>query len=107
MISTASPLSKLPIALITPAGSKDLWLFKASIAPLSKNNLPFVFPSVAYKKGTDIIQESQQYRLCLDLLDAGHKVHVLDDSLKDVCDDRILYSKPTGYFFNVDLWLNF
>ena len=69
----------------------------------NKNNLPFVFPSVAYKKGTDILQESQQYRLCLDLLDAGHKVHVLDDSLKDVCDDRILYSKPIGYFFNIDL----
>ena len=66
-------------------------------------NLPFVFPSVAYKKGTDIIEESQQYRLCLDLLDAGHKVHVLDDSLKDICDDRISYSKPTGYFFNIDL----
>ena len=69
----------------------------------NKHNLPFVFPSVAYKKGTDIIEESQQYRLCLDLLDAGHKVHVLDDSLKDICDDRILYSKPTGYFFNIDL----
>ena len=69
----------------------------------NKNNLPFVFPSVAYKKGTDIIEESQQYRLCLDLLDAGNKVHVLDDSLKDICDDRILYSKPTGYFFNIDL----
>jgi len=69
----------------------------------NKNNLPFVFPSVAYKKGTDIIEESQQYRLCLDLLNAGHKVHVLDDSLKDICDDRILYSKPTGYFFNIDL----
>ena len=60
-------------------------------------------PSVAYKKGTDIIEESQQYRLCLDLLDAGHKVYVIDDSLKDICDDRILYSRPTGYFFNIDL----
>tara|TARA_R100000455_G_C6251922_1_gene108466 strand:- start:571 stop:1113 length:543 start_codon:yes stop_codon:yes gene_type:complete len=69
----------------------------------NEHNLPFVFPSVAYKKGTDIIEESQQYRLCLDLLDAGHKVHVLDDSLKDICDDRISYSKPTGYFFNIDL----
>ena len=69
----------------------------------NKHNLPFVFPSVAYKKGTDIIEESQQYRLCLDLLDAGHKVHVIDDSLKDICDDRILYSRPTGYFFNIDL----
>ena len=66
-------------------------------------NLPFVFPSVAYKRGTDIIEESQQYRLCLDLLNAGHAVHVLDDSLKDICDDRIIYSKPTGYFFNIDL----
>ena len=66
-------------------------------------NLPFVFPSVAYKRGTDIIEESQQYRLCLDLLNAGHTVHVLDDSLKDICDDRIIYSKPTGYFFNIDL----
>ncbi len=69
----------------------------------NENNFPFVFPSVAYKRGTDIIEESQQYRLCLDLLDAGHTVHVLDDSLKDICDDRILYSTPTGYFFNIDL----
>ena len=69
----------------------------------NKNNLPFVFPSVAYKRGTDIIEESQQYRLCLNLLDAGYKVHVLDDSTKHICDDRILYSKPTGYFFNIDL----
>ena len=69
----------------------------------NKNNLPFVFPSVAYKRGTDIIEESQQYRLCLNLLDAGYKVHVLDDSTKHICDDRILYSKPTGYFFSIDL----
>ena len=64
----------------------------------NKHNLPFVFPSVAYKKGTDIIEESQQYRLCLDLLDAGYKVHVLDDSTKHICDDRILYSKQLDIF---------
>ena len=69
----------------------------------NKHNLPFVFPSVAYKRGPDIIEESQQYRLCLNLLDAGYKVHVLDDSTKHICDDRILYSKPTGYFFSIDL----
>ena len=36
---------------------------------ISKNEdkLPFVFDSVAYKPGTDILTESQQYRLCLDL----------------------------------------
>ena len=33
--------------------------------------LPYFFESVAYKEGTDILTESQQYRLCLDLLDEG------------------------------------
>jgi len=42
------------------------------------NNLPFAFDYISYKKGTDILTESQQYRLCLDLLDAGHKVYVND-----------------------------
>jgi len=42
------------------------------------NNLPFAFDYISYKKGTDIITESQQYRLCLDLLDAGYKVYVND-----------------------------
>lgn len=42
-------------------------------------NLPFAFHYVSYKDGTDILTESQQYRLCLDLLDEGYKVYVLDN----------------------------
>ena len=34
---------------------------------------------IAYKKGTDIITESQQYRLCLDLLDRGFKIYIQND----------------------------
>lgn len=47
-----------------------------------KNNrsLPFAFNYISYKEGTDILSESQQYRLCLDLLDEGYKVYVLDNS---------------------------
>jgi membrane-anchored protein YejM (alkaline phosphatase superfamily) len=44
----------------------------------NEKNLPFCFHYISYKKGTDIITESQQYRLCLDLLDAGYKVYVND-----------------------------
>ena len=72
---------------------------------ISKNEdkLPFVFDSVAYKPGTDILTESQQYRLCLDLLDEGYKVYVIDDCVKGKCDDRILYGIPEEESFSVKL----
>jgi len=41
-------------------------------------NLPFYFDYVSYKKGTDILTESQQYRLCIDLLDDGYTVYIND-----------------------------
>jgi nucleotide sugar dehydrogenase len=46
---------------------------------MNTNRKPFYFDSVTYKKGTDILTESQQYRLCLDLLDRGHTVYILND----------------------------
>ena len=45
----------------------------------NSRNLPFAFHYISYKDGTDILTESQQYRLCLDLLDSGYKVYVLDN----------------------------
>jgi nucleotide sugar dehydrogenase len=45
----------------------------------NERNLPFWFQSIAYKEGTDILTESQQYRLCIDILDAGYKVYVNDN----------------------------
>ena len=44
----------------------------------NKDNLSFCFDYISYKKGTDILTESQQYRLCLDLLDSGCKVYVIE-----------------------------
>ena len=46
---------------------------------MNSNKKPFYFDSITYKKGTDILTESQQYRLCLDLLDRGHIVYILND----------------------------
>ena len=40
---------------------------------------------VSYKKGTDILTESQQYRLCIDLLDDGYEVYINDnDAIMDM-----------------------
>lgn len=69
----------------------------------NSNELPFAFPSVAYKNGTDILTESQQYRLCCILLDLQYKVYVVDDIVKDQCDSRITWGEPTEEVYWIDL----
>ena len=78
----------------------------------NERNLPFWFQSIAYKKGTDILAESQQYRLCIDLLDAGYKVYVqenraildqVEDYLKSTYDDRIIFGIPCEEIFLIEL----
>lgn len=72
---------------------------------ISKNteNFPFHFEYISYKKGTDILTESQQYKLCLDLLESGYEVYVSDNShiikqvevlLTDRYGDKIHFGEP-------------
>jgi nucleotide sugar dehydrogenase len=42
------------------------------------DNLPFIFDSVSYKKGIDIITESQQLKLAVKLLENGYKVVIIE-----------------------------
>lgn len=66
------------------------------------NDLPYYFDYITYKKGTDILIESQQYQLCLELLNLGYVVYVNDiesvvvqveESLKNKFHDRIRFIK--------------
>jgi nucleotide sugar dehydrogenase len=69
----------------------------------NKKKLPFLFEYLTYKPNTDILTESQQYRLCLDLLDEGYSVYCSDSSLKDQCDSRIIYEQPNEEIFVIKL----
>ena len=69
----------------------------------NSDDLPFWFDYIAYKPGTDILTESQQYQLCLEFLDLGYKVYVSDDLLKDKCDARILFEVPDEKVYRIDL----
>lgn len=69
----------------------------------NKEGLPFYFSYISYKKGADILTESQQYILCQDLLDQGYTVYIDDiDSiitqvkpyLTEWYEDRIRFGKP-------------
>ena len=59
----------------------------------NKEKLPFYFDYISYKKGTDILTESQQYRLCLDLLDEGYEVYLNEDKSIDNQVKDFLHSK--------------
>jgi len=66
------------------------------------SNLPFCFRYISYKEGTDILTESQQYRLCLDLLENGYKVYVVENIVKSQADTRINFGVPNEEVF----WIN-
>ena len=76
---------------------KDYFVYR------NPENFPFYFDYVSYKKGTDILTESQQYRLCVDLLDDGYTVYINDidaimdrisDDLSDKYPDTIKFGEP-------------
>ena len=68
------------------------------------DKLPFCFKYLTYKPETDILTESQQYRLCLDLLNEGYTVYCIDDTLKEQLDDRIKFvTAPLEDVYWIDL----
>jgi UDPglucose 6-dehydrogenase len=68
---------------------KDYFVYR------NPQNLPFYFDYVSYKKGTDILTESQQYRLCVDLLDDGYTVYINDnDAIMDMISDDLSDKYP-------------
>tara|TARA_B100000029_G_C17536594_1_gene945135 strand:- start:451 stop:1605 length:1155 start_codon:yes stop_codon:yes gene_type:complete len=65
--------------------------------------LPFYFDYITYKKGTDIITESQQLRLCEDLLELGYKVYVFEQKcVVDQIYDKIVSKHPGSIIFVYD-----
>ena len=82
-----------------------------SLNPNKEN--PFVMNYITYKRGTDILEESQQFKLCVDLLDEGYSVNVIEidsvaknlQSLSESYNGRLKFykqgTKPEGYVINL------
>ena len=76
-------------------------------------SIPFVMNYITYKRGTDILEESQQFQLCVDLLTEGYYVNVIEidevvknlHSLSESYDNRLKFYKPgttpEGYVINL------
>ena len=81
---------------------------------ITKNHtsLPFYFDYVSYKKGTDILTESQQFKSVESLLDEGYTVYINDnetilnrvkDTLYDQYYDRVKFGEPKEKVYKVDI----
>lgn len=74
---------------------------------------PFVMNYITYKRGTDILEESQQFKLCLDLLEEGYYLNVIEidaisKQLSDLSEQyggRLKFYKqgttPEGFLINL------
>jgi nucleotide sugar dehydrogenase len=64
--------------------------------------IPFVMDYITYKKGTDILEESQQFQLCVDLLNEGYTLHVIEidsitkklQQMSESYNNRLKFFKP-------------
>jgi nucleotide sugar dehydrogenase len=75
--------------------------------------IPFVMNGISHKKGFDVVEESQQFQLCIDLLDEGYTLYVIEineitkklTSLSDSYSNRLKFFKPNtnpqGYKINL------
>lgn len=67
--------------------------------------LTFVFNHLTYKKGVNVLEESQYFKLCIELLDDGYSVNVIEtpkiiselNQLSEKYDGRLKFYKPGTY----------
>ena len=67
--------------------------------------LAFVFNHLTYNKGVNVLEESQYFKLCIELLDDGYSVNVIEtpkiiselNQLSEKYDGRLKFYKPGTY----------
>jgi UDPglucose 6-dehydrogenase len=76
-------------------------------------SIPFVMDGISCKKGFDVMGESQKFKLCIDLLDEGYTLYIIEineitkklTSLSDSYSNRLKFFKPntnpSGYKINL------
>jgi nucleotide sugar dehydrogenase len=65
-------------------------------------DVPFIMNHITYKKGTHIIEESQPFQLCVELLNDGYNVNVIEypevsnklNTLSETYNGRLKFYKP-------------
>jgi UDPglucose 6-dehydrogenase len=103
----------LPLSVDEFNKEHSLFLKDFFIKQNPDKSVPFVMNYITYKRGTDILEESQQFKLCLDLLEEGYYLNVIEiesvsKQLSDLSvqyDGRLKFYKqgtiPEGFVINL------
>lgn len=102
---------RLPSATDQSNDLHALYLIEYCTTRNTNKDMPFIFTQLTYKKGCDLLTESQQYRLCRDLLEMGYKVDITETDAvlaivkKELAEygDRVTYSTITNGF-KIEIW---
>jgi nucleotide sugar dehydrogenase len=101
--------SNLPLFTDTLNKEHSSFLKNFFIQQNPNKEVPFVMEHMTYKKGTNILEESQQFQLCIDLLNEGYSLNVIEydeiskklNSLSESYNNRLRFfkvgSNPEGY----------
>jgi UDPglucose 6-dehydrogenase len=103
----------LPIEVDNFNNYHNDFLYEMLVKQNKDKNIPFIFNSVSYKKGVDIITESQQLKLAEKLLYNGYSVAIIDlpnvielieKNLKTKYGNKVMFSNENIFEgFNVNL----
>jgi UDPglucose 6-dehydrogenase len=75
--------------------------------------IPFIMSHITHKKGTNVLEESQQFQMCVELLNEGYSVNVIEttevanklNSMSESYDGRLKFykqgSNPEGILINL------
>jgi UDPglucose 6-dehydrogenase len=101
--------SNLPVYTDMINKEHSLFLKNFFIQQNPNKEIPFVIEHITYKKGVDILDESQRFKLCIDLLSEGYTLNVIEydeiskklNALSESYNNRLRFfkvgSKPEGY----------
>jgi nucleotide sugar dehydrogenase len=103
----------LPYEVDNFNNNHNQFLYEILITQNPDKNIPFIFDSVSYKKGLDIITESQQLKLAETLLSNGYSVIIIDlpqviglieKDFKSKYDNKVILASENNFNgFNVNI----
>jgi UDPglucose 6-dehydrogenase len=108
-ITSVGVKSNLPLTIDEYNKSHSEFLKKHFIQKNPDKSIPFVMEHLSHKRGFDVMEESQQFQLCIDLLNEGYTLNVIEipevaeklTSLSESYDGRLKFfpigTKPEGY----------
>ena len=96
--------ARIPTAIDNTNDAHAKYLLEYYTKQNSDKTVPFIFTQLTYKRGVDMLIESQQYKLCKDLLAQGYNVIIdeTDNVIQQVQSELTEYTTQITYDHSIN-----